>query len=79
MLTPPISTTQEELTTLIAYDGSGRPEYIGRAIPGTAVADDGWQIQKVVYGASGPTSYAYPAGNNSYQYVWNDRATYAYS
>jgi hypothetical protein len=67
------------LTTVIAYDGSGRPEYVGRAMPGTAAAAAAWQIQKIVYGASGPTSYAYPAGNNSYAYVWNDRATYVYS
>lgn len=79
MQTPPSFTTQDELTTLISYDGSGRPEYIGRAMPGTAATASAWQIQKIVYGASGPTSYAYPAGNNSYAYVWNDRATYVYS
>lgn len=79
MLTPPISTTQEELTTKIAYDGSGRPEYIGRAKPGTTAAAKGWQIQKVTYGASGPTDYQFPGGDNAYVYVWNDRATYVYS
>lgn len=75
----PKFTTRDELLTKVAYDGSGNPEYIGYAMPGTATSAIGWQIQKITYSSGAPITIAYPGGDNSYAYVWDNRAGYTYS
>lgn len=72
--------TQSELSQRIAYDGSGNPEYIGYGAPGLAESSVGWQIQKLTWSVGGDLESAtYPSGDNSYNYVWDDKATYTYA
>lgn len=51
--------------------------YIGKAAPGTAEADELWQIMKV--DSSSGTSIKYPSGSDNYSYAWSSRAGYTYS
>jgi len=66
-------------TTKIAYDGSGNPEYIGKAPTGTLEAAAFWQIKKLVYGASGVTDVQWADGNNFSDNSWTNRASLSYS
>jgi len=70
--------TSDDLITKIAYDGDN-PEYIGRAQPGTADSEAGWQIRKITYSGDDPTSVLFADGKNEYINVWDDRAGYSYS
>ena len=65
----------------VAYDASGRQEYIGFAIPGqkTLAADNAWQIYKLVYDGSGRvTTRRYADGSDDFIKVWDDKTTYTY-
>ena len=66
-----------------AMDNSGTNNatvYIGKTKPGNAKSDSKWQLQKLSYDANGMVSdIQWPSGDNSFSYVWDDRATYTYS
>jgi hypothetical protein len=78
LLTASYSFAAQVYTTKIAYDGSGNPEYIGKAPTGTSILVGGWQIKKLVYGVSGVTDVLWCNGDNNSSYVWNDRASLTY-
>lgn len=51
--------------------------YIGYCEAGTIDSAPGWRLEKVVI--AGPIiTIKNPAGDNSYEYIWDDRATYTY-
>lgn len=61
-------------------DSSGNTIYIGRTKPGNAKSAATWQIVKLTYNANNlPTDRQWPNGENSFRFVWNDRASYTYS
>lgn len=66
-----------------AMDNSGTNNatiYIGKTKPGNAKSASKWQIQKLTYDGNGMVSdVQFPNGNNSFQFVWDDRASYTYS
>jgi YD repeat-containing protein len=66
-----------------AMDNSGTNNatiYIGKTKPGNAKTTAKWQIQKLTYDANGLVSdIQWPNGDNSFSYVWNDRASYSFS
>jgi hypothetical protein len=65
--------------TLLAYDGSNNLQYVGYATPGTATSAAGWQIWKLTYTGSLPTSRLAAGGDLLFDNVWDDRAGLAYS
>lgn len=70
----------DRLTTLIAYDASDNPEYIGKARTGSATSSGAWQIMKITYDVDGnPTEIEYASGETEFNKIWDDRASYSYS
>ena len=67
------------LITKIAYDGGGRPEYIGKADPGSATSAAAWQIVKITYDGSGnPISVDLADNAKTFTKIWDSRETYTY-
>ncbi len=63
----------------VAYDGSGRQLYIGIAPPGSADADEKWQIYKIGYDASNRmTRRRYANGEDEFNKKWSSRTTFTY-
>ena len=58
-------------------DSSGNPIFLGRALIGTLVSDDKWQIRKLQYDSnSSVTSVTWPQNDESnasadYEFIWN--------
>ena len=77
----PFLNAQGEWKTKIAYDGSNRIQYVGKAVPGTATSDSLWQIKKFFY--DGATTrivdIVYANGNPTHKYIWDNRTTYTYT
>ena len=44
-----LKTTPDAYTVKIAYASAGKPQYIGKAAPGTATSAAAWQISKLTY------------------------------
>jgi hypothetical protein len=70
-----------DLQTVIAYDASNRPEYVGRAPAGAATSAAVWQIRKITYDAvTGLVlTIQFAGGVNDYNSIWDSRAGYSYS
>ncbi|MBU0598715.1 hypothetical protein KKF61_07085 [Patescibacteria group bacterium] len=67
-------------TTVISYDASGNPEYIGEAQPGSSESDSVWRIFKITYNASSnPTNIQWADGVSLFTKIWDDKASYDYS
>lgn len=64
---------------MMAYDVSGNLEYLGVALPGVSTASIGWKIAKMSYSSGNMTSYLFANGDSSFNYIWDNRATYSYS
>ncbi len=67
------------------YDGNDNLIYKGLAKPGSSTASDVWQIAKLTYdGNDNLLSITWPENANgvassTYDFSWDDRATYTYS
>lgn len=71
---------QDNYQTLINYDGGTNPVYIGKATTGTATTAASWSIKKITYDANNnPITIKFANGTDSFDKVWDDRATYSYS
>lgn len=76
----------EKVQTQMAYDGSGRLQYVGKGLPGAVAADAAWQIQRLDYDASDnltgillPELAATPGvGEAGFVHVWANRAALTY-
>lgn len=67
-------------TTVISYNASNDPEYIGEAQPGSSKDDSVWRIFKIVYNASNdPIDITWAGGESLFTKKWNDKAGYDYS
>lgn len=67
-------------TTVFDYDANSNLVYIGKAAIGTAKASALWQIKKLLCDANGNlTDMQFANGSETYEYVWNNRASYSYS
>jgi hypothetical protein len=53
--------------------------YYGRADPGVATSAAAWQIQKLTYAADGDVTIQWADGNDSFDNVWDNRASLSYS
>jgi hypothetical protein len=61
---------------IVEIDEAGTFTYISRALPGTGTDAAGWQIQRIT-AATGSSRWA--DGNNKFDKIADDRATYTYS
>lgn len=70
------------------YDGGQNVIYTGLALPGTALSDKKWQVEKHFYDGSNNWLYsrfAAPAGKsqnkqtNQYIHAWTDRTSLVYT
>lgn len=69
-----------EFTIALDYDSLGNLVYIGRAQPGTAKNDAGWQIMKLTYDGNGNlTDVQWADGDEQFDNVWDNRAVLVYS
>ena len=67
-------------TTVISYDTTGNPEYIGESQPGTLKSDSVWRIFKITYDASNnPTDITWADGESLFNKKWDDKTSYDYS
>jgi len=68
------------LASRYAYDGSGRLQYVGQALPGQAEAAAVWQIALYEYDTSNNViARKYAGGNADFVWQWSERASYSYS
>lgn len=73
---------EDHLIVNCENDGSGNAIYIGKAKPGTADDDAGWQIAKCTYDANGSLlTKRWANGTPNLDKVWDNRAdpSYVYS
>ncbi len=68
----------EDLILRQTFSGS-KVIYEGRAAPGTADSDEGWQIKFNAYDGNNKVSSNFAEGTNELIHVWDDRASYSYS
>lgn len=67
------------------YDGNDNLIYKGLAKPGSSTALAVWQISKLTYDANDNLlkvewpQNAYGVASSTYDFIWDDRATYTYS
>jgi YD repeat-containing protein len=74
------SAVELEGTTLLDYDASNNPIYIGEAGIGVSSSEAKWRIQKLTYDVhNNVTAIQWAQGSNRYDKVWDLRATYTYS
>lgn len=67
-------------TTVISYDSSGNPEYIGETQPGTSKGTSEWRISKITYDASSnPIDIKWADGEALFTKKWDDKTSYDYS
>lgn len=79
-VTQPVS--QAEYKSVVEYNGSNLPVYVGLTLPGVShgTADAVWQIRKFTYdGSSNLTYVAFPSNSNAFTFTWDDRASYTYA
>lgn len=62
----------------IEFSGAN-PIYIGFAYSGASTADAVWKIKKLTWSGSTPTASGFPNASPSYTFIWDNRASYAYS
>lgn len=53
--------------------------YIGEANPGTTLSAAAWRIKYVVLASDDDVSITWASGNDSFDKVWDNRASYSYS
>jgi hypothetical protein len=69
-----------EYKTLFDFASDGTYIYKGKAVPGTATSTALWQIQKIVFDASGnPTGKLFADGDASFVKRWDQRLTFGYT
>ena len=71
---------QDNYVTQVDYDGGTNPIYIGKAKPTTATSVTGWSIKKITWDANNnPTAIEWASGTETFNKIFDNRASYAYS
>lgn len=66
-------------TQALDYDGSNRVIYQGWAVPRTAnKANAVWRVCRLTYSGDNVTDIEWADGNESFDNIWNDRASLSY-
>ncbi len=71
-----------EVAQTIRTDTDGAtPEtiYRGKALPGTVTSTAAWRCERITIAADGDVSILFADGNDSYDNVWDNRASLSYS
>ena len=67
----------DTLTYLVTV--AGGVTYVGEAPVGTPTSSAAWRIKALTLDANDVEESAYPNGDRSFSYVWDNRATYTYA
>ena len=59
-------------------DEDGTFVYIGEAVPGTSPSSSGWRIKRVDQTNEPDVEIIYANGSADFNFIWDNRATYAY-
>jgi len=80
LLTARLVGLSDRYTSLIAYTAGGLVEYIGYALPGTAITALKWQIRKLTYSGNNVISIQFADSTAKFDKRWDKRAdgTYTY-
>jgi len=71
---------EHRLQRVFENNASGQPVYIGESIAGTATSSAGWRISKTTYSGNRPATVKWADGDpQTFDKVWDNRATYTYS
>jgi hypothetical protein len=65
-------------TTLFDFEGGSNPIYIGKAQCGTLESEPFWQISKITWSGSKPSSIKYANSVSTFSNIWDNRAGYTY-
>ena len=65
--------------TEMAYDANNNLQYIGKAQAGSLTSLELWQIKKLVYSSGNLTQILFADGDQKYNNIWDNKATYSYS
>lgn len=71
-----------EVALTIRTDTDGAtPEtiYRGKALPGTTTGASAWRCERITIAADGDVSILFADGNDSYDNIWDNRASLSYS
>ncbi len=69
-----------DIITVLSYDANQNVEYIGKAVAGSAAADETWSITKLIYDVNqNVTQVLYASGNKKFDKIWDSRSGYSYS
>jgi len=74
-----LKVSQDNYTVKIVYVSAGKPQYIGKALPGTASSDAGWQIQKLTYATDDVTDIKWAGGSLAFTNIFDNYASFTYS
>ena len=66
-------------TTVIEYNVDGNPIYVADAEAGSEKNEKKWRIKKLVYSSSNVTDIQWAGGSTSFNFAWDDRASYQYA
>ena len=62
-----------------AYNGNGDLEYLGLGTPKAKLSEPFWVIKKFLYVNGNFDRKVFANGNNTQNFIWDDRATYDYT
>ena len=66
-------------TLAIEYSG-GNAIYVGEAAPGTSKSEGAWRIKKITYDSNNnATDVQWANGDDKWDKIWDNRASYSYS
>jgi len=65
--------------TIRVDDAGSGITYIGKADPGSSEASGVWQISRIDESSPGQTIILFPDGQNSFDKIWDNRASLSYS
>lgn len=77
-----VKTTEDNYKVRIEYttiSASDYPLYVGKAAPGSASSAAVWQVKKLAYSGTNVTQVDWADGNDSFDNIWDNRASLAYS
>lgn len=66
-------------TQRLTYNGTGLPEYIGIASPGSLTSAAVWKIKKLVYSGTNVVQILWADGNTTFDNIWDNYASLSYS
>ena len=68
-----------QFTLLTDWNAEETQVYYGEAVPGTPTSAASWRIKRMVFGTNGNLTTTWADGNDSFDNIWDNRASLDYS